>query len=205
MTLLLPYPPLQTRIALVPADRQWLNAAAIEHHYMRSAVHPRACPFGWRVLFDGHEVDPFGKPYGFIIFCSIHFTKLTGEWGFPGLPSKWQVLSLARLWVHPAVPKLAETVVIGKAHKLVQRRWLEVHPPRYLDQPYHIEKIISFSDNTLFKGTIYKAANYRMAGETVSKPRHKNTRGRGMDGHKLTRWIYDLPKLPHWWEDRDIA
>jgi hypothetical protein len=203
--ILLPYAPLPTRISLEPVTRNWLNEAAVTYHYMHRPIHARACPFGWKVVFDGHDADPLGKPYGFIAFCSVHFTKLKGEFGYPGLPTRWQVLSLARLWCHPALPKLSETCVIGKAHKLVQRRWLEVHPPRYLDQPYHIEKILSFSDNTLFQGTIYKAANYRLAGETTSSRRHKNTQGSGMDGHKLTRWIYDLPKLRHWWEDEAIA
>lgn len=185
------------RIGLTVASRDWLNGAAVEYHYMHRPIHDRACPFGWRVTFDDHDTMADGKPCGFITFASVHFTKLKGEFGYPGLPTRWQVLSLARLWLHDDMPRNSETCVIGKAHKLVQRRWLEVHPPRFSDQPYHILKILSFCDNSLYSGTIYKAANYRYAGETISKRRRANTRGTGMDGHTLTRWIYDLPQ-PRW-------
>lgn len=188
---------LRQRIELCQATKEWLNAAAAAHHYMHRRVHDRATPFGWRVRFDGMDVMPDGKPCGFIVFCSVHFTKLKGEFGYPGLPSKWQVLSLARLWLHDDLPRFSETCVIGKAHKLVQRRWLEIHPPVNHDEPYHVLKIISFADNVHHRGTIYEAANYRKSGETISRRRHKNTRGPGMDGHTLTRYIYDLPR-PNW-------
>ncbi len=133
----------------------------------------------------------------FIIFCSIHFVKLSGEFGYPDLPTKWQVLSLARLWLHDDLPHNSETVVMAKAFKMVQRRWLEVHPPRFLDQPYHVLKIISYADTRYHAGTIYKAANFRESGRTVSAKRHKNTRGEGMDGAELIRYIYDLDE-PRW-------
>lgn len=185
---------LPPRLTLEIASKRWLNDAAVEHHYMHRKVHDRACPFGWRVKFDGLDTMPDGKPCGFIMFCSVHFIKLRGEFGYPGLPTKWQVLSLARLWLNDDMPKMSASCVIAKSHKLVQSRWLEVHPPKYLDQPYEIQKIISFADNEYHKGTVYKAAGYRLAGKTVSKRRHHNTRGIGMDGHTLTRYIYDLPK-----------
>jgi hypothetical protein len=188
---------LRQRIELRPATRQWLNEAATLHHYMHRTVHPRACPFGWHVYFDGNATMPDGLPCGFIIYSSVHFVKLAGEFGYPGLPTKWQVLSLSRLWLHDSLPKFSETCVIGKAHKLVQRRWLEVHPPVDYSQPYHILKVISYADTFYHEGTIYKAANFRYTGSTISARRHKNSRGPGMDGHRLERYIYDLPK-PNW-------
>jgi hypothetical protein len=187
---------LRQRIELKPMPIPWLNEMAIAHHYMRQAVHPRANPFGWAVLLDGQMCQPDGKPSGFIIFASVHFTQLKGEFGFPGLPTKWQVLLLSRLWLHDSLPKFSETCVIGKALKLVQRRWLEVHPPRFLDEPYHILKVISYANTRLFEGTIYKAANFRDNGLTQSQKRHKNTRG-AVDGDELRRYIYDL-KRPNW-------
>lgn len=188
---------LRQRIGLKTATKVWLNASAAQYHYMHRPVHDRACPFGWRVTLDGKATATDGAPYGFIIFCSVHFVRLKLEWGYPGLPTKWQVLSLARLWLHDDMPKLSATCVIGKAHKLVQRRWLEVHPPVNYAEPYHILKIVSYADMEFHTGTVYEAANYRYSGETVSKRRHRNTRGPGMDGHKLARYIYDLP-CPKW-------
>lgn len=188
---------LPDRIDLVKMPRDWLNAAAAEYHYMHRPVHARASPFGWAVSFDGAVHRPDGKPCGFIMFASIHYTRLRGEFGYPGLPTKWQVLSLSRLWLHDDLPRNSATVTISKALKRVQRRWLEVHPPVDLSEPYHVRKIISYADTRFHEGTIYYAANFRFTGETVSRKRHKNTRGTGIDGALLKRFIYDLKK-PRW-------
>jgi hypothetical protein len=185
---------LKQRIELQVAGTEWLNIQATQYHYMHRPVHQRACPFGWAITFDGELYQPDGAPSGLIIFASIHYTRLHGEFGYPGLPTKWQVLSLSRLWLHDNLPHNSETVVIAKALKAVQKRWLEVHPPVYWDQPYQIRKIISYADSRYHKGTIYRAANFRETGTTISEKRHKNTRGEGMDGAELTRFIYDLPE-----------
>jgi len=186
---------LKQRISLLVSSRDKLNELAKTYHYMHSPIHCRACPFGWQVSFDG-KVELDGKPAGFIIFASVHFTKLKQEFGYPGLPTKWQVLCLSRLWLHDDLPKNSETVTIAKAIKMVQKRWLEVHPPRFLDEPYHIRKIISYADTRFHSGTIYRAANFRESGRTTSPYRHTNTRGKGMNG-ELVRFIYDLKK-PNW-------
>lgn len=170
---------------------------ATKYHYMKRPIHPRACPFGWGVIFDDEAFRPDGKPAGFIIFASVHFTRLKGEFGGEGLPSHWQVLNLARLWLHDDLPRNSETCTMAKALKLVQRRWLEVHPPIFPDEPYHIVKIISYANTRFHSGTIYRAANFRLSGETISQKRHKNTRTPGMDGDTLLRFIYDLPE-PRW-------
>lgn len=196
---------LRHRIGLVEMDRDWLNNAATKYHYMHRPVHQRACPFGWAVTFDGQLYQPGGVPSGFIVFASIHYTRLRGEFGYYDLPTKWQVLSLARLWLHDNLPQNSETVVLGKAlgqrgHEQaapVQTRWLEIHPPRFPDEPYHIVKIVADSDTRFHRGTIYRAANFREYKREDGKPiisqkRHKNTRGSGWDGAELKRFIYDL-------------
>ena len=188
---------LRQRIELIEESREWLNAMATEHHYMHRPVHCRACPFGWAVLFDGDQFQPDGAPSGFIIFSSVHFTRLRGEFGYPDLFTKWQVLCLARLWLHDDLPRNSETCTIAKALRRMQRRWLEVHPPRFPDEPYHVRKIISYADTRYHNGTIYRAANFRESGRTRSRKRHRNTRGAGLDGAELIRFIYDLPR-PRW-------
>jgi hypothetical protein len=188
---------LKTRISLIEQPAEWLNEMAVLYHYMNRPIHQKACPFGWAVKFDGELFHPDGTPNGFIIFASIHYTRLNGEFGYPGLPTKWQVLSLARLWLHNDLPRNSETCVIAKAIKLVQKRWLDVHPPKFLDQPYHVVKIISYADTRYHDGTIYRAANFRETGRTVSQKRHKNSRGEGMGEAELIRFIYDLKK-PNW-------
>lgn len=188
---------LRQQIRLVEKPRDWLNQMAKKYHYMHREVHQRAVPFGWAVEFDGQLFQPDGAPSGFIIFASIHFIRLEGEFGYPGLPTKWQVLSLARLWLHDNLPRNSETCTIAKALKLVQRRWLEVHPPRFPAEPYHIQKIISYADSRYHNGTIYRAANFRESGRTISQKRHHNSRGPGNGDSELIRFIYDLDK-PRW-------
>ena len=190
-------PNLRQRIKLLSEPASQLNKLAIAHHYLHRSVHCRAVPFGWAVEFDGRKFQSDGKPSGFIIFASIHFTRLRKEFGYDGLPTKWQVLSLSRLWLHDALPKNSETCVIGAALKLVQRRWIEVHPPRFTGQPYHIVKVISYADTRYHSGAIYRAANFREYGRTVSQKRQKNTRGPGMGDAELICYIYDMPQ-PRW-------
>jgi hypothetical protein len=194
---------LRQRIDLEPCDRDELNRMATTHHYLRRPVHQRSSPFGYRVRFDGCATMPDGKPAGFIMFASIHFTKQRELFGYPGLPTKWQVLSLARLWLHDDLPRNSETVVIGKCLAVrgvekisrVGYDWLQVHPPKFPDQPYHIRLIVSYSDKTHgHQGTIYQAANFERVGETVSEKRHKNTRGAGFADHTLIQYVYRLPE-----------
>ena len=188
---------LPQRITLIEKSRDWLNRMATEHHYMHRPVHQKSCPFGWGITFDGAETQPDGLPSGLIMFSSIHYTKLAGVFGYANLPTKWQVLSLSRLWLHDNLPRNSETVVIAKAMKSVQRRWLEVHPPRFPEQPYHIRVIISYADTRYYRGTIYRAANFHEHGRTISAKRHINSRGGGMDGAELIRFIYYLDE-PKW-------
>lgn len=191
---------LKQQIELIEADRDMLNDLATKHHYLHKPIFNKAYPFGWMISYNGELWQPDGKPSGFIIFASIHFTKLKNEFGFDGLPTKWQVLNLSRLWLHDDLPKNGATCTIAKSLKLVQRRWLEVHPPKLLNEPYHVLKIISFCDLSLHQGTIYKAANFRLSGQTISHYRKNGKRGKG--GRKMLRFIYDLKK-PNW-EYKDI-
>lgn len=62
---------------------------------------------------------------------------------------------LARLWVHDSVPKNAETYVIGRAVRYIQR-----HRP-------DVATLVSYADPSAgHAGTIYKAANWKADGRT---------------------------------------
>lgn len=204
---------------LVEKPRDWLNDMAMRHHYMHRKVHQRSVPFGWALSWNGNILRPDDRPCGFIVYASIHYVRLHGEFGYEGLPTKWQVLSLARLWIHPDFQRGGElyndgivpgyvdrkgvwrstlaTEIIKDSLGLVQVRWLQVHPPRYIEQPYHIRKIISYADTRYFNGTIYRAAGFRELHRTKSQKRHKNTRGVGMENAELICFAYDLPE-PNW-------
>ena len=193
---------LRQRINLLPETRETLNVLAMEHHYMHRPVHHRSSPFGYVVEFDGRTSMPDGHPCGFIVFASIHFVKQRGLFGYPGLPGKWQVLHLSRMWLHDDLPANSATVILGKClrpqgHERISRvglDWLRIHPPRYIDQPYHVRLVISYADRTYgHEGTIYKAANFEYVGDTYSQKRHHNTRGPGL-GSVLSQFVYRLPE-----------
>lgn len=193
---------LRQRINLISEAKETLNELATEYHYMHRAVHHRSSPFGYLVEFDGQTVMPDDKPAGFIIFASIHFVRQRGLFGYPGLPDKWQVLHLSRMWLHDDLPKNAASVVLSqclkpRGHECISRvglEWLKVHPPRFVDQPYHVRLVISYADRTYgHEGIIYKAANFEYIGDTVSQRRHKNSRGPGLDS-VLSQYVYRLPK-----------
>lgn len=191
------------RVNLIPSGRDTLNDLAMAYHYMHRSVHRRASPFGYLVEFDGQAAMPDGTPVGFIIFASIHFIRQRGLFGYPDLPTKWQVLSLARFWLHDDLPRNVATVVLGKClrvrgHERISQiglKWLRVHPPRYPDEPYHVRLIVTYVDKTHgHEGTIYKAANFEYIRDVRSQRRHKNSRGPGMDGHTLAQYVYRLPE-----------
>lgn len=160
---------LNQRIKITRMDQSVLDEWCIKYHYLHRPVHRRSCPFGYQVSFDDSPYMPDGSPCGFAVFASIHFTKHRNLFGYDGLPTKWQVLSLSRMWLHDDLPRNSETAVIGKllAPKGLEnispigRDWLVVHPPRFPEQPYHIRLVVSYADtHEGHEGTIYKASNF---------------------------------------------
>lgn len=193
------------RIGLVQAERKWLSEMSVKYHYMHKAPTSRSIPFGWGITWDGEVTNKEGDPYGFIIYALIHYTKLAGEFGYPGLPTNWQVLSLARLWLHDDLPKNSETYVIGKTLKMIQHRWLEIHPPRFPELPYHIVKVISYADLEFHKGTIYKAANFREVKRVKRRTMKPGKRSSRASVAEMICYAYDL-KEPKWqYTDMEIA
>ena len=210
-------------IDLESVNYKMLNDYARKYHYMHRAVHHRSCPFGYLVNYDGQTIMPDGVPAGFIMFASIHFTRKAGLFGYADLPTKWQVLSLARLWLHPDLQRggrcypgslpgyvdrkgvfrstLATDVIKlalrpgNDGMSRVGRDWLQVHPPRYPDEPYHIRIIISYADKTHgHTGAIYRAAGFDQLPDTISQRRHNGTRSNGFDNHTLATYVMRLPE-----------
>lgn len=189
------------RITIDRAPLKWANALVTQHHYLHRPVHYRACPFAYRIHVDGNSV-------GTIIMATPHFVKKKDLFGYPGQLTKWQVLLVSRLWLNPTVQNLTVTDHRGRSHtfpvatcalarvlRQVQRDWIEHHPPRFLDRPYHIRLILAYADTGAnHQGTIYKAANFKLWGETSNgRPRHGHTQ----PGTRKLLYIYNLPQ-PHW-------
>jgi hypothetical protein len=190
------------RITIERAPLEWANDLVTRQHYLHRPVHHRASPFAYRIRVDGKEA-------GVIIMATIHFTRQKELFGYPRLPTKWQVLTVARVWINPRYQGITTTdsqgcrhtfpvasCALGKMLNRVQRDWLDHHPPR-LDAPYHIRLILAYADTgENHEGTIYRAANFKLWGHTNNnRPRH-GTRGEHSGTTKLL-YIYRLPQ-PHW-------
>ena len=123
---------------------------------------------------------------GVIIYAYPTFTER-----FKGyLPMEW--LEFARLYLKDNIPHLASCSV-GKSLRRIKRDW----EMKYPDKP-SVVGVVSYSDTTRHKGTIYKASNFIYDGKTKG---HKELCYKKNEGRKSTyedlrhpkdRWIYWL-------------
>lgn len=128
----------------------------------------------------------------------LQHLKQRNLFGYDGLPTAWQVLDLARVWIHPDWQRHDETGhalcmfsrMVSRVMKRVQRDWLEHHPPRFPTLPYHIELIISYCQLSHHEGTGYRASNFKSVGITSDSTKEVYT--------------YRLP-APRWkWKLADV-
>ncbi len=142
-------------------------------HYLRSRVDPRARPMAYLLHLGDHLV-------GTIMLGIPHATKCSGWWGYPGLPTQWQVVDLCRIWLHPDVQAGGHWCEPGRVPGYTDRRgqwrptvasWaiaqvlarvqadrVALWPPVLLDQPYQILLAISYHDPKYHRGTIYQVS-----------------------------------------------
>lgn len=153
-------------------------------HYLRRWPDPRSLPFAYHLVKDGRDVAPDGRPWGVIVMKCLQHKRQSGVFGYPGLPTQWQVLDLARVWVHPSLQTatwmgfdrsgrlrtMSENVfsrMVALTLRRVQRDWIDHHPPPYPELPYHVELILSYCDRAHHQGTGYRAAGFEMIGQTT--------------------------------------
>lgn len=144
------------------------------YHYLQRWPDPRSLPFAYRLIVDGSYRANDGRPHGVIVFKKPQHHKQKNLFGYPGLPTSWQVLDMARVWIHPQWQRTADnghslcmfTRMVSKCLRRVQRDWLAHHPPRYPDLPYHVRLIISYCQLEHHDGTAYRAASFEPVGLT---------------------------------------
>jgi len=158
-------------------------------------------------------------PLGLVMGGIPHATKCNGWWGYPGLPTQWQVVDLCRIWIAPAIqfggslarpdlvpgfvdrkkvfrPTVASWV-IGQILSRIQVDRVSLWPPVYLDQPYHIRLVISYHDPAYHKGFIYR--------ETNAIPMYTDGYGKPAPGSSgKFGWCYPLPEPAWTWQDIEI-
>lgn len=175
-------------VTVTPLDRPglaWAQGIVAEHHYLRSSVLGRACPEAWSV--DTEKLDYCGC----LIVGRPQATRCLGWYGsLEDLAagrveaSRWQVLSLARVWLSPDVQRggdyhdpehlpgftdrrgvwhstLASTALRQLARR-VGFEYLLARPPVFLEQPYEVRWLLSYCDTSKHRGTIYAAAGWEL-------------------------------------------
>lgn len=191
------------------ADLAWAQDTVSRYHYLRQPVDPRARPMVYVVELNGWVA-------GLVMIGIPHATRCRGWWGYPGLPTQWQVVDLCRIWLDPTLqaggkacrPEVVPGFVdrrgewrpavaswaIEQVLRRVQRDRVSLWPPVYPERPYHIRLAISYHDPRFHRGTIYRA--------TRALPMYTNDQGQAIPGPAgKFGWAWRLPE-PHWgWQD----
>lgn len=190
-------------------DLAWAQYVAKKAHYLRQPVDPRARPMVY-------IIEAMGKRLGLIMAGIPHATRNGGWWGYPDLPTQWQVVDLSRIYLSPRlqaggkwcrpgiVPgftdrhgvfrSTAATWAIREVLGRIQEDRVSLWPPVYPDEPYHILLVISYSDPKYHRGTIYREAG--------AEPMYTDSEGVPIPGPSgKYGWGWRLPEPEWgWWE-----
>jgi hypothetical protein len=150
-------------------DSVTLRQHCEDYHYLHRWPDDRSLPFGYRLISDGVGTAPDGRLHGLVVMKKPQHHRQVGLFGYEGLPTSWQVLDLARVWINPCwqVPGLnIFSRMVGMVMRQVQSDWLEHHPPVFPDLPYHIRLIISYCELSHHDGTAYRACSFARHGLT---------------------------------------
>lgn len=193
-------------------DLQWAQSIVTQYHYLRQPVDPRARPMVYIVRNDD---DTYQRPLGLIMLGIPHATRCRGWWGYPGLPTQWQVVDFCRIWIDPdlqaggrfcdpyTVPGYYDrkgkfrpttpTWALRNVLDSVQADRVRLWPPVYLDQPYHIELAISYHDPAYHRGVIYQHSG--------AQPMYTDAAGNPMPGSSgKYGWCWPLAKPTWTWD-----
>lgn len=167
---------------------RWAQATVAARHYLRSAVDPRSRPFAYVARLGTELIGCliFGRPESTRCYQG-GLTYGDGRDVASGraMFDRWEILNLARVWLDPRVqaggewcqpdlvpgfhdrqgiwrPAVASTL-IRMSLQTIGRDYLLRHPPVWVDQPYQIRAVLSYCDTRLHRGTIYRAAGFRLA------------------------------------------
>jgi hypothetical protein len=104
-----------------------------------------------------------------------------------GVPSD-EMLEFARLFLFSNIPHTA-SCAIGKSLRVIKKDWIDRFPTS--KEP---KMIVSWSDKSMFSGTIYKAANFTHIGQTLDVRRTTIVRKNGFVGERGSYSDYRNPK-----------
>lgn len=124
----------------------------------------------------------FGRPEATV--CRPWYGSLTDALAGTVEVTRWQVLNLARVWLHPdfqwggrwygegILPGFVDRAgvwrstlaseAIRQAAQMIGFEYLLRRPPVFLDEPYEVRWLMSYCDRRLHRGTIYRAAGFEL-------------------------------------------
>lgn len=171
-----------------------------EEHYLHCMPSPYSYAEGYLVYLSyGQPTNvPFQTshtglvgPVGGLIFgrpqatsCGQWYGKLEDYRAGLVEVTQWQVLNLARVWIHPAfqnggacydneyLPGFIDrkgrfqstlaSAILKQTITVIGYEYLMVRPPVWIDDPFEIQWLLSYCDTNLHKGTIYKTAGFEL-------------------------------------------
>lgn len=169
---------------------RWAQRVVTAEHYLHRPVDARCSVEGYAVYL-ATGIQPPSWPIGLLLFGRPEATRCQDWYGSVDdvragrcEVTRWQVLNLARVWLHPDVQEggklygphllpgfldrhdtfrstLASTV-LHKAMQTICFDYLFRRPPVFLDEPYEIRWLLSYCDTRLHRGTIYRAAGFEL-------------------------------------------
>lgn len=164
----------ETGITLHLADDHWLRwaqHAVATRHYLHAPVDPRCSPLAYIVAAGDVAIGCliFGRPQstccydGELTYGSVGDVE-RGRAQY----SRWQIINLARVWLDPSVqrggvdhiPRLASTA-IRVALDRIGIDYLVQHPPCFPDEPWVLQKVISYCDSRIHTGYLYRVCRFR--------------------------------------------
>jgi hypothetical protein len=159
-------------ISIQLADKQglaWAQSQVMQFHYLHKSVDVRCSPIAYQVMLQSESV-------GCLIFGRPESTRVNGWYGSVSdvlsgkcRLTRWQVLNLARVWLHPSIQhggeryiENAATWVIAQALRRVGYDYLVCKSPVWMEEPYEIRDVLSYCDTSIHQGTLYRASNFAL-------------------------------------------
>ncbi len=177
-------------ITLTWLDKTGINLAqetVKQYHYLHTRV-ASVCSV------QGYAIEVFGATAGFLLFGRPQCQRYLPWYGSiedvrrgKCAESRWSILNLTRVYLFPAYQQdgalyhsdllpgfrdrkgmwrstLASTAIRASLDRIVVD-YVQVRPPCFLDEPYHLSWCLSYSDPRFHKGTIYPESGFAQYSE----------------------------------------
>lgn len=174
--------------AVDPLDVAWARGQVRLHHYLHNPVDPRCCPFIYIVRIQSEPIGclVFGRTEATACFQGgLTYGGAADVRSGRARFDRWELLNLARVWFSPRVQPGGDLYGVEFLPGFTDRKgqwrsslasetlrdalcrvgfdYLMRRPPCFLDEPYAIRAVLSYCDTRLHRGTIYRAAGFRLA------------------------------------------